>query len=495
MNNLNSKSGRRVGIHKVTHRFLQEESALPAILHDMLQTREVRESLISVVSEFLHVWAGKSWWKKMASKMGAGVVKNQLSQPEDVFAKKDIERLFESEQFMGHISELLPEVTNSVLEALVAGGRNLEGLSADRKRELFSDILTGTGKGYTGELLTSCARVLNHIHKDDPEFFARTLEPGFKEWIEAMDFGELKEAVENSEKDARATVEMANNVIWEYPAKVVMILSLIPSLLNMITQAAEISVEKLNEVPPDLLTDIVLSFVREINGGNVARVVDELTEIVRKIHTGSALLGEPGAPKLPKVLSELLDEVVTQTDATTFWKARIGLAELKADFDQALTGAIDKNPEYVRLGMNKKPELFNIHMRSLNRKWTSLESMDDEELADTMAQRLSGYDVHEVAEVFNNMVRTANRLWEQKPETGAEIMSQFVNALDYDELEGAAKQLFGDMRQELRPVARTVVPGLVEWVCDVLQPEDDENEDDAARARDALRRLFMAEEV
>jgi hypothetical protein len=191
----------------------------------------------------------------------------------------------------------------------------------------------------------------------------------------------------------------------------------------------------------------------------------------------------------------LLDEVVTQTDATTFWKARIGLAELKADFDQALTGAIDKNPEYIRLGMNKKPELFNIRIRSLNRKWSSLESMDDEELADTMAQRLKGYDVQEVAEVINNMVRTANRLWEQKPEAGAEMIRQFVNALDYDELDGAAKQLFGDMRQELRPVARTVVPGLVEWVCDVLQPEDDENEDDAARARDALRRLFMSEEV
>ena len=38
-------------------------------------------------------------------------------------------------------------------------------------------------------------------------------------------------------------------------------------------------------------------------------------------------------------------------------------------------------------------------------------------------------------------------------------------------------------------------PGLVQRVCDALQPKDDEYEEDAARARATLRALLLAEEV
>ena len=34
------------------------------------------------------------------------------------------------------------------------------------------------------------------------------------------------------------------------------------------------------------------------------------------------------------------------------------------------------------------------------------------------------------------------------------------------------------------------MPGLVTWICDVLQPEDDEYEDEAEKAREALQSLF-----
>jgi hypothetical protein len=43
-------------------------------------------------------------------------------------------------------------------------------------------------------------------------------------------------------------------------------------------------------------------------------------------------------------------------------------------------------------------------------------------------------------------------------------------------------------------MARAVVPGLVTWICDVIKPVDDEYEDDAARARQALRSLLATQE-
>ena len=473
----------------------EHSEALNAILHDVLQTREVRQLLITVVPEFMKVWAGRSWWKKTVTRTAGYVVNKQLSHPKDDLRKDEIRLLFEDEKFIKNIVDQLPGLVNGFSGALEAGGQTLEKLSTDQKKNLLTILLDKTGHGRTGSLLTSCARVLNDIHKDDPDFFARTLQPGFKQWIENLDFGELKEALENSAKDTRALVTMINNVIWEYPAKAVLLLSLLPTIANTTAEAVEVSVGKLNAVPPDLLTDVVLAFLREIDGSTVARVVDQLTEVVRKIHTGSALLGEPGAQQLPKVLADMFDTIITKTDPTTFWKARIALAELKASFDQEWSQAVDNQPEYARLGLINGPELFNIRMRSKNQNLSVWDTMEDEEFAGSMVQLLSGYDVQEAAERFNNVLVIANRLYAKKPDICAEFMRQFIDAVDHDELAGMARQVLGDMREELRPMARAVVPSLVEWVCDTLHSEDDEFEDEAARARGALRALLIKEEV
>lgn len=484
-----------VGIQKVTNTVRESDEVLNAILRDVIQTREVRQLLITVVPEFLNVWAGRSWWKKTLSKLAGFVVDNQLSRPEDVFENNEIASLFENETFIGNVAEQLPGVINGIVDALCAGARGLETLSAADKKKLVENLLSRTGKGKTGALITNCARVLNDIHKVDPEFLAHTLEPGVTRWLESMDFGELKEAVDNSGQGALALVAMINDVIWQYPSKVIGIFSLLPSVVNMTAGATKISVEKLNAVPPDLLTDIIISLLKEIDGKAVAGVVDELTEIGRKLHTGSALLGEPGAPQLPKALSAKLNEIVSQTNATTFWKGRLALAEIKDAFDQALSNAVKNDSEYSKLAMIKGPELYNIGIRAKNRKLTAIEAMEDSELESSMKQRLSAYDVQQTAELCSNFMRIANRVWEQNPVACYEFVSKFVNAIDADELADIAKQMFRNMSEELRPVARAVVPGMVEWVCDALQPDDDEHEEDAARAREALQTLFMTEEV
>ncbi len=466
-----------------------------AILQDVLQTREVRQLLKTVLPEFFKVWAGSSWWRRMISKATGNSVVKQLSCQKDELGKSEINRLFEDKRFINTIVDALPGLINGFSEALETSGQTLENISTNDKKALLAGLFSKNSQGRTGSLLTSCSRILNDIHQDDPEFLARILEPGFKQWIENLDFGELKEALENSGQDARALVTMANTVIWEYPAKVVLLLSLLPTLANMTAGAVEISVGKLNSVPPDLLTDIVLAFLNEIDGGTVARIIDQLTEVIRKIHTGSALLGEPGAQQFPKVLADIFATVIIQTKPATFWKAKIALAELKAIYDQEWSRAVNNQPEYARLGLINRPELFNICMRSRNQTMTSWDAMGDDELAGAIAQFLPAYDVEETAEVFNSVLALANRMCAARPDICAELVRQFIDTVDHEELAGMARHVLGEMRAELRPAARAVVPGLVEWVCDTLQPTDDEFEEDAARARGALRALLTTEEV
>ena len=495
MNTKQSHTNRPVGIHKLSGPVREHDDAFSAILSDLLRTREMRQILITAIPEFLNAWADNSFWKKTVSKLTGYSVKKQLSRPDDVFERNELQSVFEDEAFIKNLGEILPDLINPFVDILTAGSQSLENLSVEDKTDLFESLMSHTNKGRTAKILTGCAGILNHIHQADPEFFANTIEPGFRKWLEAMDFGEIKEAVDNSEKDILALVEIINETIWQYPSKVIGIISLLPSLTNITAGSLNILIKKLNAMPPDLLTDIVISLMNEINGKKVAGFVDGLTEIARKLDVGSALIGEPGSPKLPSMLSAKLDEIISQIDPVIFWKGKVALAQIKASYDDALSDAVFNNPELIKLNMIKRPELFNIRLRSKNKQLSLLETMDGPELEELLTQNLSAYDVQEAAEVFNNTIRLVNLLWEKKPEHCAESANQFLNSIDEEELAFTASRLFEVMGEDLRPVARAFVPGLVEWVCDVLAPGDDEYEEQAQRARKALGSLLMPEEV
>ena len=100
MSTIQTSSNIPVGIHKISGPGKADDDALTGILSDVLSTREVRQLLITVVPEFLNVWAGQSWWKKTVSKTAGFVVDNQLSQPADISGKDEITALFGNEKFI-----------------------------------------------------------------------------------------------------------------------------------------------------------------------------------------------------------------------------------------------------------------------------------------------------------------------------------------------------------------------------------------------------------
>lgn len=484
-----------LGIHRVSDMEKIDYSAGAAVIRKLLHTREVRQLLGNILPEVLSVYAGKNRFKKFIARLVGKHLEKSLTRPGDIFEPAELRQLFQDEAFVEKCIAPLPDLIGGMLEILDTATATIEGLETGDKKILFGDFLSRLAAGRTGSLITRGCRILNDIHRDDPEFFTRTLEPGFRKWIESVDFGEIKEMVESSAGDTRAFVKMANDVLWEYPAKVVLLLSLIPSAVNLLVDALDISTGRLNDLPPDLLTDVILSFIREIESRPIAGLINQLTEIVRKIHTGSALLGEPGAPQLPRVISGKIDEIAGGIDPIILWKAKTALAETGATIDRAVSDAINRNPALLRIGMIQGPEIANIRIRTKNRNLAFWETLDDEEAAKLKSQNLAAYDVQELAEVVNNLLRLFNRVGDRKPELFPEIVRQFTDALDGYELAEAARRVFSEGGESMRPAARAMVPQLVLWVADILKASDDEYEDDAARARNALGNLFAREEV
>lgn len=482
------------GIVKLSDMDLSELEGKNTALARIFDTREVRQALAAVLPDLLAAIAGDRRGRKFFFNIAGRFIESSLRRPEDVFERPELAPLFNDPGFIRHLAGPLPALVGGLADLAATALETLEHLEFADKKDILGSLISETATGRTGDMITRVCRILNDLHRNDPEFFTKRLAPGFRKWIESLDFGELKEMAENSRADIRAFAVMVNTVMWQYPSKVVLLLSLIPTAANILSDALEISLQRLNELPPDLLTDVILSFLRETEIRPIGGVVNELLEIIRKIHTGSALLGEPGAPQLPKLLSAKVAEIIDRLDPATFWKAAIALAETKAALAQATAAAVSRRPDLLRLNLVNSRKLANLRMKSLNQKLSWWDDQEDAALAEHLSAAVAAHDIHELGEAVNSVLRIFNRLNDQKPDLAADAVRQLVHAVDPYEVSEAAQKLFG-AAEAAKPLARAVVPGLVKWAAAVLAPADDEYEQDAREAREALASLFSQKEV
>jgi hypothetical protein len=302
--------------------------------------------------------------------------------------------------------------------------------------------------------------------------YAEILRPGFREIIENIDFGELKEALDCSQDDIAAVVKMANEEMWQYPAKVVCLLSMLPSVANMTVSAVKETLTPINNLAPDLLGDVVLSLADEIDGKNIGLVINELCELVRKVHTGSALLGEPGKPQSANTLSHLMRDTMSTIDINLLLKARASLAEIKEMSLQNLIDLLEQSPELSR-------EFFQSHFVSLIasiRKWSrkadAFERLfSDEDIAREFARGMSEIDAQEIAGTISRLCGMLNRVRANTPGIIRNTLSQTINSFDAVEVGETVQWFTEDVVESLRPVASEVLPPLIRGIADLLRPD------------------------
>jgi len=348
--------------------------------------------------------------------------------------------------------------------------------------------------GQTGTLITRGCRILNDIHQDDPTFFAKAAEPGFTAWIESIDFGELKTAMENAAPDTRAFVEMVNRVFWQHPTKLMLLISLLPTVGNMLTDSVDRFLNQINRISPDLFADVMMSLLNEFDAKTIAGIIDKTAELMRKLDTGSRLLGEPGSPQLPKAIQTLVNTIIEGINPSVLWKAKIAAAETRAAAGEAMAEAVYLRDPFWKTALARSPEIRNIQIRSFNRRLACLDAADDDEAFDAIAGYLNAYDIQEMGDSVNALLSIFNRVCDRKPELLPTMAEKLAGAIDGDELEKAAGHVFHSGSGSLKGVARTCLPKMVRWVCEVISATDDEYDKDAAQARQALAALVGIQE-
>jgi hypothetical protein len=85
-------------------------------------------------------------------------------------------------------------------------------------------------------------------------------------------FGRNKDLADNSAHDAEAALQKINAVMWQYPAKAVCLVAIVPTMLNLFVFSLKEGAKQFNNISPDLLTDVMLSLMRHIDGKAIGGV-------------------------------------------------------------------------------------------------------------------------------------------------------------------------------------------------------------------------------
>ena len=235
--------------------------------------------------------------------------------------------------------------------------------------------------------------------------------------------------------------------------------------------------------------------MRQLDVKSFGALVNQLTELTRKLRTGSALLGESGNPKFSQDIESVAKELFSALDPKLFFRANLFLNEGKTTVEKTFLKILRDKPELVKLGLSNLSTLKNHRIEMASRKLSLVDDLPEEEMANALEQGLSELDVQEVAEIINLTSILVNRIFSLKPELLHSLATQLVGSLDIDELKDATELFNSGVGEALKPLGRAVLPGLIKNFCEYFASEDDEYEDEVEEARVILKNFIMGDEV
>lgn len=464
----------------------REKDRVSALVSEILSTREARTALAGLIPEILALWARDSSVKMRAAGAVSANIRKNLARQGDEQGQKELADLFADPARIDTLAEIFAGASDTLFEILENAGKGVEVLPPEQRKDAVSKIISAAAAGRSARGLAAWTRVFARVQEDFPGFFAEALEPGIEKWIEQTDFGEIKDFLDAAADCAGPAAAMINDQLWRYPAKVVLLLSLIPSAANIVLKTADETISRFNRLPPDLVADVMLSCAREINSSRAGSIADGLAELARKISTGSALAGEGGSSAFSRDIRQIISAFVSSLDPETLYKAKNALASGRQSFEQALCDIIEDSPELAVQSAKNRHVSWNSSIKTAAGKLSLLCGHPDDRVQEAFAQSLGRLDAEEAAEIANLASELVNRIREADPELLPSAACRFAGSLDTDSLEQAAQGLMRDTEDTLEPLGQALMPHLAIIACRWLETAKDRDDELAERARGAL---------
>lgn len=495
MNEYQTPSKNTGGIRKVTPIDRLEDEGRSTVVSKILGTREVRELLGNLLPQVFTTLAGEGKMKRFAFKKAGNYIKKSLSRPDDVLEKSELPHLFEEEAFVNKVQEMLPDITDELTAAMTGMLKTIESLPVKDKKEVFSNLFAKRDSSRQGEMMNSFARIITDIHKEDPEFLTHTLGPNMADCLDGIDFGELKVFLDGTFKDVALLAKTANDAMFDKPAKVVLVLAILPSLMNMMTTILKDTVTRFNVFPPDIVADVVLSIFREVDGKTVGGVLNEAMELFRKINVGSALIGDPGMPRCRLDMAAFIDDMTSEIDVALLWKFRELLAMSKERMHLSQLSILKKKPELVIERLRNAPKVRNYGIRATKQNMGLVEDLPEAKSVEALKEGIGDIDANAVAEIINSVSLMVNRLNNSDPDLLPDLAEEFVNSLDLYEVEDAVQSTMENIGDVIEPLGSIIFPNLIRMATNWLSSNGNGQSEEMIQAREVISQFLNNSEV
>ncbi|MFZ5597380.1 MAG: hypothetical protein ACOY31_10270 [Bacillota bacterium] len=347
------------------------------------------------------------------------------------------------------------------------------------------------GAGLIGRLVTAQARNIADISGESPGCLSELAEPFFCNFIESVDFGEIKEAFDRSEDQIAILFRDMADIMWKYPAKVVCLLAIIPAFINMGVRAAYEGTRPFNNLSPDLLADVAFSLLREVKGREAGLLVNEILELIRKLHTGSALLGESGSPLFSTQVRPFFKDFFSSLDPDLLYKARVALAEDRETISGLYVEALSDNEKLYAGDVGSLSSRVNPKVRAARKKIGLFEGFSEDLVAKAVSSGVVDLDTQEIGEAVNSVLRLINLIQRHSPGMIPSLLAQVVQAIDTEELKEASESITEDIVEAIKPAARVVMPSVINGLSTLLAPDPDEDNKDLEAALSTFREIFF----
>ncbi|MFW6414987.1 MAG: hypothetical protein ACOCZ2_01605, partial [Thermodesulfobacteriota bacterium] len=333
-------------------------------------------------------------------------------------------------------------------------------------------------------------------HQRDPEFLNTALGSHIEVLIQNLDTGQLKESLLDAEQDLLMLVQTVNRILWEHPAKAITLISMAPQLCNTANKVLEQILEPLQDIPPDIFADVVLALGKDINTKELARTANSFLEIIRKLHTGSELLGEQNNPMLRQVLEQHIHEFLQNLDKELLISSVGKLQDIKGSTQEELRRELQNQPEladqYLKNGFRK----LSRKSSDTREKLDMLENLEGES---GLAQLLGGYldevDFGQPAENLSRIVSLIIDAHSEDPELLPELCGQFFSSLDENDLKEIWKILLHTIPKHNPGLVHTLLPSMINSLADLISSANQSPEDDLAKSVLNLKNAIQDLEV
>jgi len=348
--------------------------------------------------------------------------------------------------------------------------------------------------GNAGRLITLLAATLNEKHASASPPAEQDRGRSARAFLENTDFGEILEMVEKSDPYVLKALETFNEELWKYPAKVGTLAATLIALMNTgIKGVRELLLPIEKNIGPDLLADILLSFVKGINGTDAAKLSNTVQELIRRVHTGNLLMGKGGKPLLQIYLTDLLREFLPHLDKDLLRKVRIIFAEDREAIASSFRDALEANPEVTLSRLSTTGAAWTSDIKVRNRRLGTLEDLDGKGLQEAVSESIADLDTFEAATLVNVFCRVLNRIHDARPDAVASILGGIADSVNTDELKATARWLIPDVVSAVKPLMSGLVPELIRGLCELLSPDDVCSCDEHREAINTLRATLSAE--